>query len=155
MRDDFLPHQLNLFEESDLKLYHVYDGLSQAPYCPGCGIQSGDINVYWMRYWHRMIVNALAKHLDWYQREPISFISPYEDAQAASYEAQRRVSHPYVYDRKTKERQHRGIVQIAVMSATRLSREGVFFFSTRDLMSDRMLNRSRNHSLYSSLNAKE
>lgn len=36
---DFLPHQLNPFQESDLKLYHVYDGLSQT-LCDGINLRS-------------------------------------------------------------------------------------------------------------------
>jgi len=155
MQDDFLPHQFNPFEEPDLKLYHVYDGLSQTPYCPGCGIQSGDINLYWMRYWDRITVEALDKHLDWYQREPTSFISLYRDAQAAFHEARRRKFRPYVYNRETGTRRHRGIVQIAVISAVQLPKEGVFFFSTEDLMSDIMLNLSWNHPLRSKLSLKE
>jgi hypothetical protein len=127
-------------------------GLSQTPYC---GIQSGDINLYWMRYWHRITVEALDKHLDWYQREPTSFISLYRDAQAAFHEARRRKLRPYVYNRETGARRHRGIVQIAVISAVQLPKEGVFFFSTEDLMSDRMLSLSWNHPLRSKLSLKE
>src|SRR5271154_1968977 len=49
-----------------------------------------------MHYWHRMTANALAKNLDWYQHEPTLFISICKHAQAASHEAQRRMSHQHV-----------------------------------------------------------
>jgi hypothetical protein len=107
-----------------------------------------------MRYWHRITVEALDKHLDWYHRESTWFISLYRDAKAF-HEARRRKFRPYVYNRETGTRRHRGIVQIAVISTIQLPKEGVFFFSTEDLTSDRMLSLSWNHSLRSKLSLKE
>jgi hypothetical protein len=48
-----------------------------------------------------------------------------------------------------------GALQIAVISAIQLSKEGVFFFSTQDLVFDRMLSLSWNHPLCSRLSLKE
>ncbi|KAL2009515.1 hypothetical protein VTN00DRAFT_5322 [Thermoascus crustaceus] len=42
---DFLPYPYNPSTEANLRFFHVYDeNLSQTPYIPGYGIQSGDIN---------------------------------------------------------------------------------------------------------------
>ncbi|KAI9682391.1 MAG: hypothetical protein M1817_000445 [Caeruleum heppii] len=139
MQDDFSPHFLAPSTEAFLKLFHVFDDLSQTPYRRGRGIEAGDKHVDHVSYWHRITAAALGKHLDWTQREPTSFISLFADEEAAQREAQRRVANPMVYDQEDKVWWHRGLVQIAVVSAFELSRRDVFYFSTEDLQSDRML----------------
>lgn len=88
--DDFPPHQLDPVHESVLKLYHVYNALSQTPYERGYGIEAGDKNTYYMRYCCRIDLRLIERHLDWNQEEPTSFISPFDTRESAFKEARRR-----------------------------------------------------------------
>lgn len=135
--EDFSPHQLDPVHERDLKLYHVYDALSQTPYERGYGIEAGDKNTYYMRYCCRINLRLIEKHLDWNQEEPTSFISLFDTPESALKEARRRMSHRTV--RRKGKWCRRGPVFVAVISPHSMAEEGVFFFSARDLTSDRML----------------
>ncbi|KAH6842489.1 hypothetical protein B0I37DRAFT_382039 [Chaetomium sp. MPI-CAGE-AT-0009] len=150
--EDFSSHQLHPLLEGNLQLYHVYDEISQTPYRPGAGIEAGDKNTYYIRYQHRITPRLIAKHLDWYQKEPTSFISLFDDPSDAFHEARRRMDNPEVY--LDGESCHRSAVSVAIISARRLVDAGVFFFSTKDLTSERMLGGRIQH-LAGKLNARE
>src|SRR4051794_6192737 len=111
---DFKSHQFDPFTVRDLKFYHVYDGLSQTPHIPGFGIQAGDMNVYLMRYCHRITLASITKHYDWGQREPTSFISLFDNEKVAREEARQRAHRLRVYDPATGQWRDRGYVAIAV-----------------------------------------
>jgi hypothetical protein len=92
-----------------------------------------------MRYCHRITVHSVAKHLDWNQREPTSFISLLDYREYALREARRRASQRQVYDQATGQWRNSVYVRIAVISGTELALQGAFAFSTEDLISERML----------------
>jgi hypothetical protein len=152
---DFHPHQFNPFTVRNLQFYHVYDGLSQTPYIPSLGIEAGDPNIYFIRYCHRITVHSIAKHLDWKQREPTSFISLFDDRECAIRESHRRASRRQVYDPATGQYRNRGDVRIAIISGEQLALQDVFIFSTEDLISERMLGLSGLHPLRGKLSMKE
>jgi hypothetical protein len=152
---DFKSHQFNPFTVQDLQFYHVYDGLSQTPHIPGSGIQAGDINVYLMRYCHRITLASITKHYNWGQREPTSFISLFDKEECARNEAHRRAHHNRVFDPATDQWRIRGYVAIAVISGAELALQNTFIFSSMDLISEHMLGQNSRNSLLRHWNPRE
>ena len=127
-----------------LKLYHVYNSLSQTPYVSGLGIQSGNWNRYLFHPWHLTTPLSIGKHLDWGNTEPMNFISFFDNRQAAWAEAIRR-QQSWTFQQQN--------VEIVVVSLECLDQENVFYFSVAEL--EEMLELSFTHPLRSRLNQKE
>lgn len=67
---------------------------------------------------------------------PSSYISLYDNPWVALKEAWRRVrERPIVFDQKAGRTRHRGTVRIAVIDARQMDKEGVFYFSRKELFS--------------------
>lgn len=133
----------------DIRLFHVYDNLSQTPYQPGYDIESGDPNTYLINPQHLITYVKMGQHLDWQNREPTNFISFYDNPCHALTEARRRMQQRYVPNQGTNTYRSPESVRIAVVSARRLDNSNAFYFSTSDLIA--MLQIPSNHNLRPSL----
>jgi hypothetical protein len=79
----------------------------------------------------------MAQHTNWHNRTPTYFISLFDDWHGAVGEAQRRKQQTRVRDRNTGLMLERDFssVKIAEISALKLDRFNVFYFSTSELIS--------------------
>ena len=140
--DAFQRHR---FTTDDVQhLYHVYDNLSQTPYCAGAGIECGDINSYIMHPQHIITYRAMVNHLNWDNREPTYFISLYDDLHRAQLEVNRRRSQVLVPSQM--HQRDPASVRLAEISVRELERLNVFCFSRNDLL--RMLHPPPNHPVF-------
>jgi hypothetical protein len=130
-RDAFRPHDYHA-HDTNQRLYHVYDNLSQTPYVPDEGINAGDSNRYLMHPWHIISYSAMIKHLDWNNRDPTYFISLYDNAQAAHIEANRRRNQSNVPGQD--HQRDPGTVRIAEVSIAELHSLNVFYVSRQELL---------------------
>lgn len=82
---------------------------------------------------HIITYEAMAKHLDWENREPTYFISLFDDLSLALREADRRRNQPRVP--REARRRNPASVHIAQISVHKLDHHDVFYFSRNELIS--------------------
>ncbi|KAK0714460.1 hypothetical protein B0T21DRAFT_375942 [Apiosordaria backusii] len=132
----------------DVKLYHVYDDLSQTPYREGLGICAG-ISDPPPGQQHKVTAKSLINHLNWSHRNATPYISLWDDWGKAEKEVERRLKKPTVFSNRTKTSTPRGDVKVAVISRNWLLQSDAFAFNLEEF-----LTRPENTELLTALRAK-
>ncbi|KAK0671529.1 hypothetical protein QBC41DRAFT_315498 [Cercophora samala] len=133
----------------DVKLYHVYDDLSQTPYNEGLGIHAG-VSDRPPGPQRGITAKSLRNHLNWSHRNPTPYISLWDDWAKAEKEVERRLKMPNVDPRRSGASTSRGEVRVAVISRNRLLESDTVAFNLAEF-----LDRPGKKDLVASLRAKE